>query len=188
MLKNNKNIKTLIISVAAISLTACSTGTQVNNTEATKPTTSPTTETQVSPTSTVTLTAADVSFKKVAEGQVTGFMDTVNNSQELKQSITPGTPIAVSGWAALSDLSKPADLVIITTGADNAIVATTPVNNPRPDVAEYLKSKNVTNSGWATQIAPAKLSGDKVVLQAWAYNVTTKEAYPLANTYEISIK
>lgn len=188
MLKNIKNIKTLIISVAAISLAACSTGTEVNNTEATNPQTSPTTETQVSPTTTVTLTTADVNFKKAAEGQVTGFMDVVNSSTELKQSITPGTPIDVSGWAVLSDLSKPADLVIITTGADNAIVTTTPVNIPRPDVADSLKSTNVTNSGWATQIDPTKLSGDTVVLQAWAYNATTKEAYPLVNTYEITVK
>ncbi len=194
-----KTLKTLILSLAVISLAACTSTTstpdatnpapteQTATTTEASPTESPSVASSPAPTSPSEFNPAEVSFKVAPkEGQI-GFIDTINGSNKLEQTVAKNTPLTLSGWAVVPNSGKPADLIIITT-ADKQVIATAPVNVDRPDVAKALKKDELKKSGWNVKIDPAQITTEQVSLIAWAYDASTKEALPLNNVYKLNIK
>ncbi len=129
----------------------------------------------------------EISFKPSSRGLTVGFIDMVNQSGQSLQTIAKNTPVTISGWAASDRNSKPADRILITT-ADRKIMATAEVNLSRPDVAQALKIQNTDRFGWKTTIDLSHIADERITLQAWAYDASTKEAKPLNNTYELIVK
>lgn len=196
------NIKALIISaLVVISLTACSSGTQNNqsSSDSTSPSNSQTTEApdpNAPPVATAPATSSvgevpqpeEVKFQESATDVSSGYIDTVNDSANPKQTIAKTQPIIIAGWAVSRDQKQPADLVLITIKDNKSIISTAKVDGERQDVANTLKNPSIAMSGWNVEIDPATLPSETVELQAWAYDTETKEAYPLNNTTEITTK
>lgn len=129
--------------------------------------------------------SAEIIFKEPTKNSNDGNFEAVNDSTKLSHDIPKTVPFNVAGWAAYSDHSRPADLVIITVGEDNTLIAVAPVTIDRPDVVKMFKKSALAKSGWSVPIDPASLPSDKVILKAWAYNPTTKEATPLDPKHKI---
>lgn len=186
--KFTKVVTLTCVSCIAIILGACGSPQAVEETpeptqvESTAPQEEPTTEVAIAEIE----NPEDVTFVSEDETAVTGSFDGINGNNALTQTISKGTPIAVGGWAAMADNSKPAEQVIITAGDNNSIIAVLPVNVERTDVAESLKNQDYLKSGWVGKIEPSQLSEDTTTLRAWAYNPSTKEAFILPNVYEVN--
>lgn len=123
---------------------------------------------------------------KVTSNSANGFFNGLpDGSSGPKVEIPKATPFNVSGWAILSDENRAADLVIITYGDSNSLLALAPVNLERPDVVKALNNPAYKNSGWSTKVNPANLPNDKVLLKAWAYNSARKQATLLNNSLQV---
>lgn len=189
--------KTLIIATVAVSLAACSTGS--NGTDSsTSPNTSPPTSSENSPSSQATDTTISANIPGVSDikdvkltpnlkNLPVGFFNGAGGSKEPKQDVSKSKPFTVAGWAILENKGKIADKVIITAGDNNTVVAVVPTNIERPDVVQVLKNPAYKNSGWNATINPATLPSGKVVLKAWAYNSESKDAIQLNNAFEANI-
>jgi hypothetical protein len=185
----------LVISTFIASLAACNSSpesTSVNPSPATSPDVSgsPATQTNSSDsTSKVSIPSiqsfAKIVFKEPTKDSNSGYFEAINDSSKLSHEISKTASFKVSGWAVSPDYSKPADLVIITAGNDNTPIAVAPVTIDRQDIVKGFKKPALAKSGWSVQIDPASLPNDKVILKAWAYNPTTKEATPLVVEHEI---
>jgi hypothetical protein len=79
----------------------------------------------------------------------------------------------LNGWAVLLNQHKPADMVVLTCGGENAIVAAAQPWQPRPDVARELGDARYLKSGWQIQVRPR---GPACALKAWAYDAAANEA------------
>lgn len=130
-------------------------------------------------------TVGKINFKATTTNN--GVFDVVNNSSELKHEVSKGSVIKLGGWAVLADKRKPADMVVITFGNKNSLVATAPVDIMRPDVVKALNNPSYQYSGWETGFNVSSLPEGKVVFKAWAYDSETKEAVQLNHTHEIFI-
>ncbi len=189
--------KTLIISAVAVSLAACSTGsnsanspTSPNNslpTSSENPPSSPTTDTTISANIPGVSDIKGVKLTPNSKNVPVGFFNGASGSKEPKQDVPKSKPFTVSGWAILANEGKVADKVIITAGDSNTVVAVVPTNVERPDVVQVLKNPAYKNSGWNATINPATLPSGKVVLKAWAYNSASKDAIQLNNAFEANI-
>ena len=198
MLKSTKlfhHAKTLVVSVIAISLGACSPATETTTTS-TDSVTAPTSVATSSPLTTSSPTTVaipgvnnvrEINFKPASPNSTIGFFDAVNGSSATKVEVSKETPIVARGWAILPTAGRPPDSVIITSGDSNSVVAVAPVNLARPDVARILKNPAYSNSGWNVTFNPSTLPTDQVRLKAWAYNSTKKEALELKNTHEVVV-
>jgi hypothetical protein len=82
---------------------------------------------------------------------------------------------ALHGWAVLLSQHKPADMVLLTCGDNNVIVAAGQTWEPRPDVARTLEEARYLKSGWQIPITPEKLPAGCNV-KAWAYDASANEA------------
>lgn len=186
--------KTLLISMIAISLAAC-TGTETNNIQADSTSSSPTLTTSASPQTTDSPTTGaipgvkdigEVTFRPASQ-ITTGFFDSINGSNTSRIEVQKATPVTATGWAVLTNEGKTPDSVIITSGNNNSVVAVAPVNLNRPDIVKALKNPDYKNSGWRATFDPSTLPAEPVVLRAWAYNAATKEATPLAKSFEVVV-
>ena len=121
-------------------------------------------------------------------GDDVGLIDLVNDSGAPEQAIANNTPIKVAGWAILPRQNKAADRVILTVGENYIIAAMTSVNIDRPDVAASFKNPDLTKSGWTVEINPSVVTGDVMVLRAWAYDPINQEVYRLNNTFKLQMK
>lgn len=203
--------KTLVISVIAISLAACSAGTESTNTpndSAGSPRIgsaspndsagSPVTDTASSSSSPPTGSPAsvaipgvnnvgEINFKAAPKNLPNGRFDGINGSSAPKTEVPQANPVNVRGWAILADKGSLPDNVIITYGDNNSVVAVAPVNVERPDVVKVLKNPAYKNSGWSVTFPASTLPAGEVVLKAWAYNSASKEATQLDSTHEVVI-
>ena len=192
-------IKSLVVSVIAVSLAACNPGTETTNTtvESASPPASdtatlPSTQAPISPASGEILGVngvEEINFRTASETTpISGYFDTVNNSTQLSNEVSQSTPVTVGGWAILPEKGEPADRVIITYGDNNSIVAVAPVDVERPDVAKNLQQPAYENSGWNATFDSSSLPpGEEVVLKAWAYDSTSKEATQLNNLHQVVV-
>ncbi|MEM5838742.1 hypothetical protein AAHH59_10585, partial [Pediococcus acidilactici] len=105
----------------------------------------------------------------------------INGSSTTTIEVAKGI-FTARGWAILPEEGRPADRVILTYGKNNCVVAVAPVNLERADVARALKNPAYKYSGWSITLNPSGLPVGKVVLKAWAYNSTRKEAEHLNST------
>ncbi|HAA32539.1 MAG TPA: hypothetical protein DCE56_38590 [Cyanobacteria bacterium UBA8553] len=189
--------KTLILAAVAVSLAACSTGSNSTDSQTSPNSSSPassenspssqTTDTKISANIPGASDIKDVKLTPNSKNIPAGFFDGASGSKEPKQDVSKSKPFAVGGWAVLSSQGKVADKVIITAGDSNTVVAVVPTNVERPDVVQALKNPAFKNSGWAATINPATLPSGKVVLRAWAYNSASKEAIQLNNAFEANV-
>lgn len=189
--------KTLIISAVAVSLAACSTGsnstdssTSANSSAPTSSENSPssqTTDTQISANIPGVSDIKDVKLTPNSKGVPAGFFNGASGSTQPKQDVAKSQPFTVQGWAIIATQGKVADRVIITAGDNNTVVAVVPTNIERLDVVQALKSPAYKNSGWVATINPVTLPSGKVVLKAWAYNSASKDAIQLNNSFEANI-
>ncbi|MCL1475747.1 hypothetical protein [Argonema antarcticum] len=187
-----------VISVLAISLAACS-----GNSESASNPTSPdnsstvapnsaapaveTTSSTVSGSSTELKNVDEVKFKTPTAGALYGVFDVVNESSSASHKVSKAIPVKMSGWAVLANKGKTADSVIITQADNKKVLAVAPVNVLRPDVAKALNNPAYKSSGWNATIKSSNLPTGKVVIQAWAYDSTTKEATQLSRNHELDI-
>lgn len=188
-----------VISVLAVSLAACSgnqesasTPTSPDNASPAVAPASPSPAAEVASTATVSsaetnINPSEVKFKPAPANTIYGVFDVVNTSNAAAHKISKTAPVKLGGWATLPNQSKTADKVIITLADNKTVVAVAPVNGVRDDVAKTMKNPAYKNSGWNATIAPASLPAGKVVLKAWAYDSTTKEATQLGRTHELDI-
>jgi hypothetical protein len=93
-----------------------------------------------------------------------GFVETVERSDVL----------TVKGWAGLLDRHKPADMVLLTCGDSQAIVAAGQPWAIRPDVARELGDSRYLKSSWQIPVRPERVAGCEV--KAWAYDSASNEA------------
>ncbi|MCL1467114.1 hypothetical protein [Argonema galeatum] len=188
-----------VISVLAISLAACS-----GNSESASNPTSPdnsstaaapnsaapaveTTSSTVSGSSSELKNVGEVKFKTPTAGALYGVFDVVNESSATSHKVSKAIPVKLSGWAVIANKGKTADSVIITQADNKKVLAVAPVNVVRPDVAKALNNPAYKSSGWNATIKPSNLPAGKVVIQAWAYDSTTKEATQLSRNHELDV-
>lgn len=190
-----------LISVLALSLSACgdNSGTATNettppdnSTAAVAPAASP-----VADKITTTASASIPGVKSISEVNLksppanskfgAGVFDLVNKSSALTHKVSKTAPLTLSGWAILGSKGTPADNVIITLADNKTVVAVAPVNVARPDVAKALNNPAYKNSGWSARINPSSLPTDKVVLKAWAYDSATKEATLISGNHNLDV-
>lgn len=199
MLKNIKgfhHVKTLVVSVIAVSLGACSPATETTTStdSVSPPPTSVATSSPLTTSSPATVAipgvnnVGEINFNTASPNSTSGFFDAVNNSSTAEVEVVKGTPVTVRGWAFLAKEGRPADSVIITSGEDNTLVAVAPLNLERPDVSKALKNPAIEKSGWSTTFNASTLPTEQVVLKAWAYNSETKEATQVRNTYKVVVR
>lgn len=128
----------------------------------------------------------EVTFKPASKN-IPGFFDSVNGSSAPTIQVRKAVPVIASGWAVLPDEGRVPDRIIITSGDNNSLVAVVPLTVDRADVAKALKNPAYQKSGWVASINSSNLPANSVVLKAWAYDSTTKEATPLNKTYEVAV-
>jgi hypothetical protein len=188
-----------LISALAASLVACSDASQTaTNSPAetnSSPAASPVADSGSKPSAPTSTTipgvknASEVKFKPQAKNSPYGSFDSVNgNSNAPLHKVAKTEPIKLSGWAVLPDKKKLADAAIITLADNKTIVAVTPLNTGRADVAKALNNPAYQNSGWTVTVNPGVLSQGKVTLKAWAYDAATKEANQLGRTLDVSVE
>lgn len=204
-LNNSVRLKAITITVVVISLAACSpSGENATNSSSSasspslespnnsaSPASSPSNQQTDSP-SKVSIPGVndvkEINFKANSpQNPPNGAFDAINGSNALTHEVSRQTPIRANGWAVLVNENKPADLVIITYGDNKSLVAVAPVNSDRSDVSKFLRKPSYKNSGWSTTVNPSNLPTGQVVLKAWAYNSTAKEANELNNTHQLVI-
>lgn len=204
-LNNSIQLKAITITAVAISLAACSPGGE-SATNSTNPASTPSLESPNNSASPASSSSAqqstsssnvsipgvndvsEITFIPVnQQNPASGGFEAVNESSATNHEVRSSAPIVASGWAALGGESRPADLVIVTSGENNSVVAVAPVNIAREDVAKALKNPAFKNSGWRTTIQASALPADRGVLKAWAYNSATKQARQLGNTHEVVV-
>lgn len=182
--------QTWLISVLAVSLAACS-ATPESFTSLNLPASSTSSQPINSPGSFSAIkikSVKEIKFKPIDKNQHSGTFDGINESTAASHKVPSSAPIKASGWAVLPAKGKPADMVIITYGNNNSLVTAAPVNIGRQDVVQELKNPAYKNSGWSATFKPSTLPAGKVVLKAWAYDSTSKEATQLFSTKEIVIQ
>lgn len=193
-MNNHRHIKTLVVTALVISLSACSNSSE--NVSSPEGTTNPASSTSSpSPQSTESppnvsipgvKSVQEIKFRFIPGNTNIGYFDTVNGSTRLTNNVSKSSPIKVSGWAILPEEARLADMVIITYGDNNSVVASAPVNLNRQDIAKLLKNPVYANCGWTTTFDASTLPGDGAVLKAWAYNSERKEAIQLNSTHEVA--
>lgn len=196
-IKNFHHTKTLLISVMAISLAACSTDTEVTNTPTDSASSAPSLASSASTETTSSSSniaipgvnnVSEISFKAPSGNGINGYFDTVNGATATTPvEVSKAAPLTTKGWAFLANESRPADSVLITYGNNNSLVAVAPINLERSDVAKFLKNPAYKNSGWSTTFNSSGLPTGKVVFKAWAYNSTSKEATQLNPIHEVTL-
>jgi hypothetical protein len=196
MLHPTKNL--LLISILAVSLTACTEGSQTGGNASKSGNSSPVATpvsaaaTKPAPAASKTIpgvkNASEVKFKSPSDPSKIGFFDTVNDSTGPKHKVAKTATVKIAGWAFLPGKNKIPDRVIITQSDNKTVVAVAAVKLPRPDVAKALKNPGYKSSGWDITINAAELPPGKSLLKAWAYDSATKEATPLGNTHEIVVE
>ena len=188
--------KFFLISAIAVSLVACSSGTESTNTSTDSATPSISSASSSSPPPTVSPASVaipgvnnvkEIKFKTAPTAANGLFNNIKDGSSGPKIKVSKATPFKVDGWAILSAEGRPADMVIITYGDNNSLVAVTPVNLERVDVAKTLKNPAYKNSGWSTTINPSTLPSGNVVLQGWAYSSARKEAIQFNNSHQVVV-
>ncbi|MFN6273915.1 MAG: hypothetical protein ACK4XH_23285 [Microcystis sp.] len=187
---------TLTFPIFLASLVACNSSPEVNKVTP-PPTASPSSEAPTfSNTQTTTSKVSipgvqnytEIIFKKPQKNSSNGFFDAVNDSPELERELPKTSPFRVSGWAVNADFTQPADLVIITMGDDNTPIAIAPLTIDRPDITKGFKKNALAKSGWSATIDPISLPNNSVVLRAWSYDTTTKEAIQLSQEHKLTWK
>jgi hypothetical protein len=91
------------------------------------------------------------------------------------EEVEPGDPITVKGWAVLLNSHKPADMVLLTCGAEKEIVTAGQPWAIRPDVVRELGDSRYLKSSWQIPVREHKLPG-ACELKAWAYDASSNEA------------
>jgi len=109
--------------------------------------------------------------------QARGFLETVE----------PGDGITVHGWAVLLSKHRAADMVLLTCGDNDAIVATGQPWQSRPDVARELSDGRYLKSGWQVSVRPERLPPGCDV-KAWAYDDAAHEAGLLPDLRKLAPK
>lgn len=117
-----------------------------------------------------------------------GFFDGVTDGPgRVKIEVPKSGPFRISGWAVVSEEVKPADLVLITYGDANTLLAVGTIYFDRPDVAKFLKNSAYQKSGWDTIINSDSMPKGTVALKGWAYSSTRKEATQLNNSLQVTV-
>lgn len=195
MLHPTKNL--LLLTAIAISLAACSDGTQTATNTPSSPGASPAASPvsasgeKAAPAASVAIPGvkniSELTLKTPSGTTQSGFFDAVNDTNITKHNVAKTAPLKMAGWAILPDKGKPADRVIITLADNKTVLAVVPVNLPRPDVAKTLKNPAYQTAGWNATVNASTLPAGKSVLKAWAYDSATKEATQLGRTHEITV-
>lgn len=194
-----KKLKNFILLALIFSLSACSSSTE--NTNLPKDSTSPSSAESTSSPSFFTINENDpasvtipgvsdlkeINLQTASKNSIAGFFDSVNGSVEINHKVSKSTPVILSGWAVLSTKDKPADMVIITYGDNNSLVAVFPINLDRPDVGKFLKNPTYNKSGWKGTFDPSIFPAGKVALKAWAYDSSSKKAIQLDKIHEVVV-
>lgn len=188
--------KAFLISAIAVSLAACSTGTESTNSPTSSASSPPTYDASSSSPQTANSPASvaipgvnnvgEIKFQAASKSPA-GFFDAVNNSSAPTIEVPKATPLNARGWAVYTDVGRIPDRVIITYGDNNSLVAVAPVNLDRPDVVKILKNPAYRKSGWSATFNPSTLPAGKVVLKAWAYNSARKEATQLNSIHQVVV-
>ena len=196
MFHRTKNL--LLISILALSLSACTTGSQTGGDASTSANSSPAatpvkaSATKTEPANSKTIpgvkNASEVKFKSPSDPSKTGYFDTINNAIGPKHKVAKTATVKIAGWAFLPGKNKTPERVIITLADNKTVAAVAEVKLPRPDVAKALNNPSYKNSGWDVTINASALPAGKSVLKAWAYDSATKEATPLGGTHEIVVE
>ncbi|NET07056.1 MAG: hypothetical protein F6K16_20620 [Symploca sp. SIO2B6] len=176
-------------------LNACNSGTDSTKitTESNTSTSSATTDSTPTINSTTNIVipgvkdVKEIKFQAATANSAAGFLGTVNGSSALSHEVSKTAPITVTGWAILPDKGTPAEIVLITYGEKNSLVAAIPVVLDRPDVVKALNNSAYKKSGWSGSLEPSTLPTSQVALKAWAYNPETKEAIQLLNIHQVVI-
>jgi hypothetical protein len=102
---------------------------------------------------------------------------------------TSGDNLVASGWAMLENPERSADAVLLSYQDDqgeNRVFTVAPVKFDRPDVSNVKQNSAYTRSGWAVQFSRKSLPSRKVEIKAWAYDVKTKNSYPLNGVHTLN--
>ena len=100
-----------------------------------------------------------------------------------------GDNLVASGWATLENPGRTADAVLLSYQDDKGeprIFTVAPVRFDRPDVSNVKQNSAYTRSGWAVQFSRKSLPSRKVEIKAWAYDVKTKNSYPLNGVHTLN--
>jgi len=83
---------------------------------------------------------------------------------------TRQSAVQVTGWAALSERNKPAQIILFSYGDHDLFFASTMVSFDRRDVAEKMRLPGAVHSGWAAQIDAHYLPPGPGTVYAWTYD------------------
>ena len=99
-----------------------------------------------------------------------------------------GKDFVASGWAILENSGRTADAVLLSyqdSKGESKIFTVAPVRFDRPDVSKAKRNSIYTRSGWTTNFSRNSLPNREVKINAWAYDIKTKNIYPLSGSHSL---
>ena len=99
-----------------------------------------------------------------------------------------GKDFVASGWAILENSGRTADAVLLSyqdNKGESKIFTIAPVRFDRPDISKAKQTSIYTRSGWAVNFSRSSLPNQEVQINAWAYDIKTKNIYLLNGSYSL---
>ena len=93
-----------------------------------------------------------------------------------------GNYVIASGWATLENSGRTADAVLLSYQNDKGeyeVFAVAPVKFDRPDISKVKQNSVYGRSGWEFVFSRSGLPNRRVIINAWAYDIKTKNSYLL---------
>jgi hypothetical protein len=91
------------------------------------------------------------------------------------EAVDTGEMVTAKGWAVLLSRHKPADMVLLTCGGSDAILAAGQPWAIRPDVVRELRDPRYLKSSWQVPVHRERVPPG-CEFKAWAYDNATNEA------------
>lgn len=97
------------------------------------------------------------------------------------------TSLIIKGWGILTEQEKPLDAVYLSEGNSLQLLAVSPVNLSRPDVAQVWQNQAYTLSGWSLEIPMTTLTPGEHIFKVWGYNAQEEELSQIGENILIKI-
>jgi hypothetical protein len=141
-----------------------------------------------------TLAKSDVLRPRLVTQQLARAVQIPPNSEattsgKLEEATSDGTGhMRFKGWARIPDQNRAADCVVLgfeTNGNKWQPFCVLETGQPRPEIAEQMGSRSVTNAGFSRTVFSRDSSKRSAIMRAWAIDLATERAFPMAGAVPV---
>jgi hypothetical protein len=119
------------------------------------------------------------------DSKVYGYVDSPTKDSFTR--LTKDSQLNMRGWAALPDRSEQPSVVLFSYGNNKTFFANAPINQPRPDVSDSLRSGKFKNSGWSVNVSVDALPDGDNIIKVWIYDREAKKFVRLQGESQVRI-